>query len=270
METANGLRKRVAVFIDYESLFYGLVDQHHVKPFDIGAVDQISQLAGEYGHIAKIDAFADFEDNEDLKKEMTRLRNKGINPHHVTRVKEKSYTDFVMLDWIYRTVLEDSIDTFVAVTGDGHFAPGLGYIHNRLGREVIVVGVRGTVSSQLFDAASRVIQLPLLPSNGSVPGEPAAEAAAIMKDLIRFLDEGERKYPAISFGKSVEAAVNRGLGARDVIVDCLSRLIGEGAVEQFERERSGKTYRLIRLNHRHELVQEALEGKVYSHTFDKR
>ncbi|MEW6769924.1 MAG: NYN domain-containing protein [Bacillota bacterium] len=258
METANGLKKRVAVFIDYESLFYGLLDQHRTKPFDIGAVDQISQLASEYGHIAKIDAFADFEDNEDLKKEMTRLRNKGINPHHVARVKEKSYTDFVMLDWIYRTVLEDNISIFLVVTGDGHFAPCLGYIHNRLGREVIVVGVRGTVSSQLFDAASQVIQLPLLPTNGSIPREPAAEVTATMKDLIRFLDEGERKYPAISFGKSVEAAVSKGLGTRDIMVDCLSRLIGEGAVEQFERERSGKTYRLIRLNHRHELVQEAL------------
>jgi uncharacterized LabA/DUF88 family protein len=256
METANGLNKRVAVFIDYESLFFGLVDQHRTKPFEIGAVDQISQLASEYGHITKIDAFADFEDNEDLKKEMTRLRSKGINPHHVSRIKEKSYTDFVMLDWIYRTVFEDSINIFVVVTGDGHFAPCLGYIHNRLGREVIVLGVQGTVSSQLFDAASRVIQLPLLSTDGSVIGKASTEET--VTGLIRFLDEGERRYPVIAFGKSLEAAVRKGLGTRDLVIDCLSRLMDEGAVEQYEREHWGKTYKLIRLNRTHALVQEAL------------
>ncbi|MEW6446627.1 MAG: NYN domain-containing protein [Bacillota bacterium] len=256
MEVTNGQKKRVAIFIDYESLFYGLLDQHRVKPFDIGTVDRISQLASEYGQITKIDAFADFECNEDLKKEMTRLRSKGVDPHHVTRVKEKSYTDFVMLDWIYRTVLENTVDVFVVVTGDGHFAPCLGYIHNRLGREVIVIGVRGSVSSQLHDAASQVIQLPPLPAGGSIPGEPAVEE--IMRNLIRLLDEGERRYPAISFGKSVDVAVNRGLGSRDTLVYCLSRLMEEGAVERFERDHLGKTYKLIRLNRNHKLVQEAL------------
>jgi hypothetical protein len=127
LNAPNEHRDRVAVFVDYESLYYGLLNEHGVRPFEADAVDRIRQFAADLGYIVKFDAFADFEGNEDLKTEMSRLRSKGVSPQHVMKIKEKSYTDFVMLDSIYRTTLEDpNVNIFVVVTGDGHFAPCLG------------------------------------------------------------------------------------------------------------------------------------------------
>lgn len=245
----------VAVFIDYENLCYGLLNQYHVEPLEANAVEQIFKVASRYGHVRKAEAFADFESNDKLRRDLNLLRVRGVDPKHVATTNEKSYTDFVMLDSLYRTYIESpEITTYVVVTGDGHFAPCLGYFRSRLGLQIIVMGVRDTVSSQLRHASSQEIEYVEPPARG-------ARAPDLDKQLVRYLAEREGTGARNAFGKTVDYfMLNTGIEDRATVTSTLESLIKLGAVEQYTVEHEGRTVKLMRLNRGHEFVKQALNG----------
>ena len=74
---------------------------------------------------------------------------------------KKDMSDFVMLDYIYRAAADrHSPRTFILFTGDGHFAPVVRHLVQDLRKNVILYGIRGSVSSFLKDAASECREFP--------------------------------------------------------------------------------------------------------------
>ena len=73
----------------------------------------------------------------------------------------KDMSDFVMLDHIYRAAADrHSPRTFILFTGDGHFAPAVRHLVQDLRKNVILYGIRGSVSNFLKDAVSECREFP--------------------------------------------------------------------------------------------------------------
>ena len=73
----------------------------------------------------------------------------------------KDMSDFVMLDHIYRAAADrHSPRIFILFTGDGHFAPAVRHLVQDLRKDVILYGIRGSVSHFLKDAASECREFP--------------------------------------------------------------------------------------------------------------
>ena len=100
-----------------------------------------------------------------LQNEITRIRTVtndiietqfGLPGSHM-----KDMSDFVMLDHIYRAASDRrSPRTFILFTGDGHFAPAVRHLVQDLRKNVILYGIRGSVSNFLKDAASECREFP--------------------------------------------------------------------------------------------------------------
>ena len=73
----------------------------------------------------------------------------------------KDMSDFVMLDHIYRAAADrHSPRIFILFTGDGHFAPVVRHLVQDLRKDVILYGIRGSVSHFLKDAANECREFP--------------------------------------------------------------------------------------------------------------
>jgi uncharacterized LabA/DUF88 family protein len=149
-------QKRVAMFLDYESLFYGLLNYYRQVPNPRDLVE----IASRYGSLIIAKAFADFTEPK-IQKEMLLLKAASIEVIQALSVNPKNknnMTDFMMLGDIYRTLLNiPNIDTFIIGTGDGHFLTALAEIKYRQKKEVVVIGVKNTVSQQLSNEFETIL-----------------------------------------------------------------------------------------------------------------
>jgi len=227
------VQSKVAVFIDYENVFYGLHNQGaYADP------RKIVQVAQRYGTVVHARAFADFKEPT-LDKEIPNLRSASIEVQHVPNIaargKLKSYVDFALLDDVYQTVLDrPEIDTYVLATGDGHFAGVVARLRFRLEKKVVVMGAKGTISRELRQSAIAVEELDL-PS-------PVDES-----DLLMFMLEGENKYPYISFGSTAKAyASYKGMPEASVQAT-LSALVTRGIVKQEVARIGEREVRVLRV-----------------------
>lgn len=226
-------QNRVSMFIDYENVFYGLHNQG-------GYADprKLIQIAQKYGTVLHARAFADFKEPA-LEREIPNLRSASIEVQHVpnvvTRGKVKSYVDFSMLDDIYQTILDrPEINTYVLVTGDGHFAGVVARLRFRLEKNVVVLGAKGTISRELRQSAQIVEEL-------DFPA-PLEE-----EDLIRFMLEGEMKYPYISFGSTAKAYANyKGIPEASVQA-ALSAMVARGLVKQEVTKIGDREVRILKV-----------------------
>ena len=102
--------KRAAVFIDFEHWYIALDKNFGIKP-DIKSFTQA--LEKDY-NIAEMTFFGDFS-NPSLNAEMHRIRgftNKIVETNNGGGYFKKDFTDFIMLDHIYRSAcLDKDIDT---------------------------------------------------------------------------------------------------------------------------------------------------------------
>lgn len=100
-----------------------------------------------------------------LHNEITRIRavtNEIIETQFgLPGSHKKDMSDFVMLDYIYRAAADrHSPRTFILFTGDGHFAPAVRHLVQDLRKNVVLYGIRGSVSNFLKDAASECREFP--------------------------------------------------------------------------------------------------------------
>lgn len=151
-------KEGAAVFVDYEHWFYSLKKYFRQKP-DI--VKWKRELEEQY-ELKDIFVFADFsypEIHEDLAK-IRCVTNDIIETHQQLKSTKKDMTDFIMLDYIYRYVVEHpKIKTYIIFTGDAHFQSVISYL-KELHKQVIVYGVKEALSSQLKIIATKAIELP--------------------------------------------------------------------------------------------------------------
>ena len=107
--------------------------------------------------------FAEFSSNNGIAEQVTELRtvtNTIIETRQQTGFRKKDMTDFIMLDYIYRTAAtRPEIGTYIIFTGDGHFQSVVKYLTG-LGKEVIIYGIKESISTALRAVATKVIEIP--------------------------------------------------------------------------------------------------------------
>ena len=206
--------QKVALFIDFEYLFFTMSNQYGISP----RIEDIIDVASEYGELKVAKAFADLAGSEELRRAAYLLRTQSIEMVDAagdhSREKVKNYTDFTMLDAIYGTYLDqDDIGTIVIVTGDGHFSSVEARLRVRCKKNIVVVGIPHFINRELYQSASEVREL-----------EIDADACLVdREDLIAFVKNSIRTHPYVTFNKTVsiyskvrqvdEVAVRKALAA---------------------------------------------------------
>lgn len=152
--------RRAIAFVDYEHWFFSLKTDYATKP----DVQAWAKEVREQYKVERILFFANFAQAV-LHNEITRVRavtndiietQFGLPGSHM-----KDMSDFVMLDHIYRAAADrHSPRIFILFTGDGHFAPVVRHLVQDLRKDVILYGIRGSVSHFLKDAASECREFP--------------------------------------------------------------------------------------------------------------
>jgi uncharacterized LabA/DUF88 family protein len=221
---------KVAIFVDYENLFYSMHNKYQAQPDPMEFIG----IARDYGQIITARAYGDFEKNPYIKNEVPKLRAASFEVVH-TRTelvggKEKSYTDFKIVEDLFVFKEENrDVQCIILATGDGHFSNIVARLKIRDGRRVIVVGVKGTISRELQMAAGRDDVIEITGLNYEVD----------LEDLKRFIGGQEERYRYLTFIRTAQAYLEKtGLAPeyRDCcfkkIVIAMNRLIDEGYLEQ--------------------------------------
>lgn len=241
---------KTAVFVDYESWFWGLYNKYGETPDLNTFITEIKKR----GRIDKISFFGDFSKPE-MENEITKIKtitNDIINCKGTERESKKEYTDFIMLDHIYRTIdSRPDIEQYCFITGDGHFHSVAAFLRTFKDKLCGVYGVKGSISTQLISCASWAIEI--RPKYGSQNG--------YRSKILQTLRWAERNRIEPSFRKSVEVASKHYRGESVKFAAALSKLIEEGYIQQEEKTISnGNTIRILKpkwdLINKHNLIDE--------------
>jgi len=243
----------VALFIDFENIRYSMLNNYGQEPDP----HKLIAKARKYGTVPVAVAYADFSKHPDQYKR--RFEAAGISRVDVPlRVlpggKEKSAADLTMLLDIVDTVLDrPQISTFVLMTGDSDFVRISARLKNRFGKDVVISGVPGTISSDLVDSASRADPV-------EIEERQLGELEARYVRLLGWIDEhwetttfmniaryiAGPRHPLGSVGLEDVKAVLNSLVRLDVLGQEMVNLVGGG------------TTRAIRLNRNHDFVRQVL------------
>lgn len=151
-------KKNAVIFVDYEHWFISYKNLYKIKPDLKGWYEG---LCREFDQM-EIYFFADFTSGlKDELPEIRKITNHIVETRNKNEWRKKDMTDFIMLDYIYQMGMEKTApDTFVIVSGDGHFQSVVKYLVTKLKKTVIVYGVTQAFSEQLKDAATRIVEMP--------------------------------------------------------------------------------------------------------------
>lgn len=164
-----------ALFIDYENIRYGFYNAcgREVPP------RLLMSLAQQHGQVLRANAYADFDEHPEMVR--SSLEVVGIRPVNVPKLgrRNKQSVDMAMLMDVFECLVDfQHIQTLILMTGDSDFLRIVAYARTRFRRKVVVIGIPGTVSRALQQAADVCDFIPLggaLPaSNRAVPSAPAS------------------------------------------------------------------------------------------------
>lgn len=152
-------KRSAAVFVDFEHWCYSIENQFGMKP-DIKAF--FEELANKY-RIKRIYFFGDFT-SPALRNEINNIRehtNNIIDTQNPSQRTKKDYTDFIMLDYMYRDIEEkNNANTYIIFSGDGHFTSVAAYLKNKKHKRIVVYGIENSTSNRLKSVADECIILP--------------------------------------------------------------------------------------------------------------
>lgn len=237
-------KPKVALFVDYENLFYSMYNKFNSQPDPMELVN----ITLRYGQITFARAYGDFEKNVYIKGEVPRLRASSFEVVH-TRTelvggKEKSFTDFKILEdlFVFKEENKD-VGTVVLATGDGHFSNIVARMKIRDGKKVVVIGVRGSISRELQMAAGKDDVLEIC----------GHEYEVDLADLKNFIAAQEERYRYLTFIRTAHAYLehmNVPLEQRDFyqkkVIAAMNSLIDTGEIEQLKIMRNGLPVNIIR------------------------
>lgn len=222
----NSTPGKVAAFVDYESLFWGLWNLYGETPDP----KVLFQFIKSLGNLCEITIFGDFSKPE-MSRELLKLRAITSNIVDCSTLETKSeakkdYSDFIMLDRLYQSVHNSDFDIYVLVTGDGHFTNFVAYTKNMRDREVGILAVKGSLSNQLREAASWVQEI--APDTGSCD--------ELANKILKTIANAESKgiYPL--FSKTVEVGSKYYAENQQKFAAILSQLIERGLITQEEKQ----------------------------------
>lgn len=181
----------VAMFVDFENLRYGMLNIHGDEP----DIPSLVAKARKYGRPSLMRAYADFSDHPEpigralqvAGVDAINVPSKRSTYKGVERVKNSA--DMVLaLDALMEGVNADKNNirkTVLLVTGDRDYVKLVTLLRNQFGQRVVIVGVPGTIASDLIKAAGEQDLV-----------EVGARGAADSKEIKRKIVAMVRKGPA--------------------------------------------------------------------------
>lgn len=235
--SGSSKKKKAAVFIDYEHWYISLDKSYHIKP---NIKDFSEEINKEYD-VTEMIFFGDFS-NPSLNSEMHKIRaftNKIVETNNGGGFYKKDFTDFIMLDHIYRTAYtEKDIDTYIIFTGDGHFSSVVLFLKQTCKKHVVIYGVKNAFSGQLKQTADEAREIPT-ETDKLLPYE-----RMILSNLYTLSREYEN--PRASFSKTVTTVCEKFDADELNVRRALETLINEGYVIQYDAQIGAKNVRLIK------------------------
>lgn len=242
----------VAVFVDFENLRYGLLNNYGQEP-DIRA---LVEKAKKYGRPSVMRAYADFSEHPEHLNRQLQIQGveaitvpvkRTVYPRHggpsVERVKNSA--DMVLAIDAVMEALEADRErvqkTFLLVTGDRDYIKLVTILRNRFGQRVVIAGVPGSIAGDLVAAADDAdhIEVTVAPPTDKralkvalvamVKAGPAPLTYWSMKILDQWAQDGRKGIPGSAKEKR----------------DAFAELMNEGVLTQREivESKRGRTVR---------------------------
>lgn len=186
----------IALFIDYENVHYGLVNQYHFKPTASKIAALILDEVAKDGNILIKKAYADWEKPE-FNGVQAALKKSGIEPAYTLSKKTrggkqetwKDSADAVLLLDALSTMFErNDITQFVIVTGDRAALDLVHRLRSR-GKKVRICALESALAQELTDAVDEEVI-----SIEKLLGIEPVSAAATVSSIIASSKEEEPNW----------------------------------------------------------------------------
>jgi uncharacterized LabA/DUF88 family protein len=256
-EKVDTLSGDVALFVDLENVVTSLWNTHRQAPDPRKWVEK----ARKYGLVSFARAYGDFSQDH-LRDLETRLRVAGIEPF-ACPVKQRgdraqSTVDMNLAIDLYEVAQDrPNTDTFLLMAGDGDYVRIVNRLRLRLGKEVIIAGVPGSVSRALVEAAGGNAD-PI--DIAKVPDDPEIDL-----EIVRRINEFELSrrngvLPVFRWmAEYLKHERNWDLIPPELVEGKLSELKARGILRQeLVIGSNGETVRTTALDRFHPLVEQAL------------
>ncbi len=232
-------KKRAVAFVDFEHWCISMQKLYGQKP-DVRAWYEM--LKHEY-EMADIVFFGDFSGS--LKYELTQIRSVTrniIETQNSSTKYKKDFTDFLMLDYIYRySIHNPGVDTYILFTGDGHFTSVVNFLRTECKKEVVIHGVAGATSKKLWEEASRCIEFP------TAEQQKEQCRQAILRNL-DLLDAKTKGRLWATFMKTVKAVAENQELPEDDVKQEMQYLVDEQYITREIRYSHGKKVAVLAVN----------------------
>lgn len=152
-------KERAVAFVDFEYMQISFRKHYGVQPDIVGWYRELTDRFT----VDDVFFFADFT-NAAMKNnipEIRKITNNVIDTQNTASHHKKDYTDFFILDAIYRTALDkNSAKTIILFSGDGHFSAATRFLREKCGKQVISYGIESTISGQLRSCVDECVEWP--------------------------------------------------------------------------------------------------------------
>ncbi len=232
---------QVSLFIDFENVRYSMLNTYHCEP----KASLLVEKARAHGKLTVARAYADFSEHpEGLLRDLQicGVTNINISAHQIAE-KKKSGSDMEMLMDIVETLLDrPAIKTYLLMTGDRDFIRAVTMARNRFGKEVIISGVPGTVSTDLIKSAGGNFD--------PIVVERLTEEEK-MNTLIAVIEGLERSRPFLAFKYLVDVVVSSSeipAASPEEAKALVSKAADMGYITRYQRDNGHWAYKLDRDN----------------------
>lgn len=249
-----------ALFVDLENIATSMWNTYQQAPDPLKWVEKVRK----YGLMGFARAYGDFS-QPFLQRLEPRIRVAGIEPFDcpvkVREDKSQSTVDINVAIDLYETALDrQGTETFVLMAGDRDYVRIVARLRNRLGKNVVIAGVPGSVSRDLVLAAGT--EDPLEPVISVLDRD---DELALIRVIYRY--EISRKpgvYPIFRFmADFIRHPNNADLIDPNVVDGKMNEFVERGILTQEMVDLpDGRSLRLTKLDRSHEMVEEALEDEI--------
>lgn len=254
------MANEVALFVDLENIATSMWNTYQQAPDPLKWVEKVRS----YGLMGFARAYGDFS-QPFLARLEPRIRVAGIEPFNcpvkVRDERTQSTVDINVAIDLYEVAMDrPGCNTFMLMAGDRDYVRIVARLRNRLGKNVVIAGVPGSVSRDLVLAAGR--EDPLEPVDSVLDKE---DELALVRVINRY--ETSRKpgvYPIFRFmADFIRHPNNADLIDPNVVDGKLNEFVERGIlVQEMVELPDGRSLRLTKLDRDHPLVLEALEDEI--------
>lgn len=249
-----------ALFVDLENIATSMWNTYAQAPDPLKWVEKVRK----YGLMGFARAYGDFS-QPFLQRLEPRIRVAGIEPFNcpvkIREDKSQSTVDINVAIDLYETALDrGGTETFVLMAGDRDYVRIVARLRNRLGKNVVIAGVPGSVSRDLVLAAGA--EDPLEPVISSLDHD---DELALVRVINRYeLSRKPGVYPIFRFmADFIRHPNNADLIDPNVVDGKMNEFVERGIlVQEMVDLPDGRSLRLTKLDRSNAMVEEALEDEM--------